>query len=487
MIKSISINKYFLLIILLYGLFIISWNLNYSSVTHDEAMEITIGDYILKDFLNINDKVETSLLEHRIARQKMRQYMGTVLISPVLSSIGDSIGGLIGARSIRILFGLGLTVIVFLITNTLFSEKYGLIAALLFIFSSVILYLSKLATYDIISAFFLGLTFLLLIKSEDNKSQHISKTLLFTGAVALFLSAITKYISAIYILPFIFYVFLKHRLSKALFIFFLPFASMYFLYFYLYIIPVLYTLSNDFAGSYNNLRISFFAESFYHWLAMPYIFVVFGFFSKNFEKNKFILLIIFSFFIIVFLVLTGNLTSLHKDIIYSFIFLTPLAALGVDHIGSIFSRNIQSDWVKPFFIAAVLLILWVYGLYNLNWLENQHPNIKPVVSYLIEEGEQNMNVVLDSKHGDPHLIYYYSIKNIYPKAKFFSLSRQNEGEKNELLKRINPDFLILDEFFGDRNLSLATSIHIRQENYAMKNFDLSLSWGVQKVKVFKKR
>lgn len=137
-------NRHFLWILLLYGFTISFLNLNYNSVFFDEAYHIIIGHQVLNG-------------QHCPA---CPYTTGTVLIHPIIAAIGDSLGGLQGARAMNIFIALGLTVIIYLTTLRLFDGKYGLIAAILFMFSGTTLYLAKLATYDMITAFFFGSVFL---------------------------------------------------------------------------------------------------------------------------------------------------------------------------------------------------------------------------------------------------------------------------------------------------------------------------------------
>src|SRR3989338_8711623 len=90
-------NSRFLPIILLYGLVAIAWNLDYNSVYHDEALNILMGRQVLSG----------------LSCPGCAQNTGSVLIQPVLAAIGDFFWGLRGARAVGILFGLGLTAIVY--------------------------------------------------------------------------------------------------------------------------------------------------------------------------------------------------------------------------------------------------------------------------------------------------------------------------------------------------------------------------------------
>lgn len=484
-------NKCFLCIILLYGLIIIAWNLNYSSASHDEALNILMGRYVLKEYTDphiFNVKLPNEM-ELGIEQGMIPQHTGSVMIQPVFAALGDYVGGLPGARSVGIFFGLGLTVIIYRIASILFSKNNGLIAAILLLSSGTLVYLSKLATYDIVSVFFLGLSFLLILISEKHPSFSRSGIWLLLGATSLFLSAITKYVAAIYILPFLIYVFWRHKFSNALLFFLVPLTFYIFIYVNLALIPAWGHLAGSTTGLYKEGKtvISVLTERLYQWLAFPYLLAGFGIFNKNFRRSSIISLIILSTPIVLLHLLSGDGRSLNKNVIYSIIFLIPAAAIGVDKMASIFSMNTHSTWVKPFFMSAVLIIVWVFGIQELRWLERQFPNLSPVIRFLAKEGFNGMTVVIDSKYGDPQYMYYYSIEDVYPKARFSSMSRLDNKEKEDLLTREKPDFLILDEFYGGKYLSYAALQLVRQGYASVGNFDLPLSWGIQKVRIFKQR
>jgi 4-amino-4-deoxy-L-arabinose transferase-like glycosyltransferase len=177
-----SHNGRLLGIILAYGFVITVLNLGYNSVYHDEALNILMGRQVLSgEFC-----------------PGCAQNTGSVIVQPVLSAIGDLLGGLKGARAVGIPFGLGLTAIIYLYAKKIFSVKNGLLSAAIFTFTGTTLYLSKLATYDIVSAFFLGLSFYLIVASENQPFTTRSALLLFAGSTFLFLAAMTKYVVSIH-------------------------------------------------------------------------------------------------------------------------------------------------------------------------------------------------------------------------------------------------------------------------------------------------
>src|SRR4030042_6673454 len=326
-------NRHFLWIILLFGFLLSVLNLNYNSVFHDEAFHILLGRQVLSGENCPGCAYAT----------------GSVLIHPVVAAIGDYLGGLYGARAMNILFCLALTIIIYETAHLLFDGRYGLISAFLFLFASQTLYLSKLATYDMIAAFFLGLSFYLILLSEKTPSTSYKNVWLLCGAVSLFLSAITKYLVPVFIPPLVIYVFFKQKFSRALFFFLLPLSVFLLLYAYFALYPDREALMGTIGASREATQIPF--STLYNWtfrwVAMAYLLSFFGVFHE--KKGKIaILLIILSTPIIIMHLATGAEQSVNKNVILSFIFLSLSSALGVDHIGNLFSMKSTSQSVKTF-------------------------------------------------------------------------------------------------------------------------------------------
>jgi len=471
-IKRVKTSSWFL-IILAYGLLLTVLDLNYSSVFHDEAISIFMGRNIL-----INQTCDDLCL----------QSTGSVLVHPSLVALGDAIGGIYGVRAVSAVFGLCLAVVMYLTGRTLFSEKHGLISAMLFLFAGTTLYLSKLGTYDIIAAFFLGLSFLLILKSEKQQSRSSANILLIIGAISLFLGSITKYTLSIYILPISIYVFWRHKIPKGFLYFLLPLIIFFSIYIYSAILPAWKYLSGTATSPYKEGLLPFMeiTSRIFRWLGLPYLLAIFGTFSSERRLNA-IICIVLSTPIVLLHIFTGDGRSVDKNVIFAIVFLIPAMASGVDNMGSIFSTNIPSAWVKPFFTTAVLVVVWVFGIHDLRWLERQYPDMSQVINYFKHEGYNGMTVVIDSVYGEPDYIYRYSLENIYPAARFISTSHITQKEQEEMISRVKPDFLMFEEFYGTKSFHEAALKHIQKDYFFLKDFKIPLSWGPQVVQIFRRR
>ncbi len=470
MIRTAIYNNRFLWFLLLYGFIIMAFTLNYNSAYLDEAHNILMGQ-----------KVMTGQYCYTC-----KQYAGSVMIEPILASMGDYYGGIRGARVVSIFFGLGLTAVVYGITRQLFEGRYGLISAMLFLFSGTSLYLSKLATFDIVSAFFLGLALLLLLLGEKNQSFSRKGLLFFAAASALFLSAMTKYVVAVFIPPLILYAFIRNKFFQPLLFFFLPLVIFISLYVYFAIYPVREILADTLTTVYDHTQIPFrtLSDWIFRWMAMSYLLSVFGFFHEEKGKTA-LLLFVLSTPIILLHLFTGVEQSVNRDVIFSHIFLAPAAAIGVDHLANIFSLRSPNQWVKPFFITAILIVLWVFGIQELRWLEKQYPDMSPVISFFREKGFDGMTVSIDSNYGVT--VYAYSLGIYYPQARFLSVAEIDgvDSMGRPLYEKVN--FIVFDGYYGKKDLR-DRALHYLQSNYfLMETFKIPVSWGTTDIKIFGRR
>lgn len=467
--ESIYSNRY-LGLVLIFGFVTMSWNLGHNTAHLDEARSILIGQKVIAgQFCYI-----------------CKQYPGSVIIQPIFAAIGDYYLGIYGARAVGIFFGLGLTVTVYGITHKLFNGKYSLIAAILFMSLGTLLYLSNLATNDIVSAFFLGLAFLLILAAEKKQPFSSQGLLLLAGASSLFLSAMIKYIAAIFIPPLLLYVFLRNKFSHALLFFFFALVFFIIVYWYYAVYPVQQVLAWSIRSvfEYSQVSLRTISNWTFRWVAIPYLLSIFGLFHN--EKGKTALFLIFlSLPVILLHVFTGVEQSVSKNVIFSFIFLAPVAALGVDHLGDIFSLKSTDLWVKRFFITIIVIVIGVFGIQERRWLEKQYPNMTPVIGFFKEKGFNGMTVAVDSDYAVS--VYEYSLNSLYPLSHFLSVEEIDRTDEisNSIYGKV--DFIIFDDYYSKHQLR-DKALHYLQNNFFfIKDFKMPLSGGISHIKIFGRR
>jgi 4-amino-4-deoxy-L-arabinose transferase-like glycosyltransferase len=456
-------RKTVLLLILLYGLVSILWRLGFSGAYYEEAKNIMMGRRVIEG----------------ISCPECAAYPGSALIAPVLSALGDSIWGLYGARLVGIVFGLALALVLYLIASRLIGKGYGLLASAIFIFSGTGVYLSKLVTGDIISAFFLGAAFLCMTPGEEEmKNPGRRRLFLLLGAFALAFAAITKYLAALFIPGLLIYLFIRNKAREGFLYFLLPFFLLAGLYAYYALYPAREALTGQALWVYETSRlpIQTLLSWSLRWLMMPLLLSAFGIFSDE-RGGTALGLVLLSMPIIFLHLFFGGAQAGSRHAVYVYVFLAPAAAIGVSRMGDLFSVSSISNWVKPFFVGSVLVILWVFGIQDLRWLEKQYPDITPLTKYLERNAKSGMLVAVDSHHGQTLLDYTLSEK--LPGAKFIQF-----GDMNGAYPR--PDFIILDEYYGKKYLRPDILKYVRDGYTLGDELQMKLSWGIQKVEIYKK-
>jgi len=94
-------------------------------------------------------------------------FPGLPMLYPPVASAFDSIGGLIAARLVSLLFMLGATAMVYLIGDRLFGRICGVLAALLFAVCGIVVHLGAAATFDPMALFLLVLALYAAVRMRD--------------------------------------------------------------------------------------------------------------------------------------------------------------------------------------------------------------------------------------------------------------------------------------------------------------------------------
>lgn len=469
--KKMNGNKFILLIIVLYGLLMSAFGLDYNSPFYDETFPIVLGRQLLSGEPCPGCPYMT----------------GSVLIQPVIVAFGDSIGGLHGARAMNILFGLALTLVIYLTARVLFNdERLGLIAAAIFVCSGQTLYLMKLATYDMIAAFFLGSAFLLLIVAEKTNSNAYRIVALLEGSIALFLASITKFLLPIFIPPLVLYVLVKHGQLKTALYCILPLMILALFYFCFAPYPPLSPVMGqiDLVREASHISLRTLADWMFRWIAMAYLFAVFGIFHNKWGRYA-VTLIALSAPIIIIHLATQTEQSVNKNMIFAIVFIAPAAALGVDKLASLFTVRNTNLAVRTFFTVALILVFSVYGYRNLKWLEKQYPDMTPVLEYLDENGFDGMNVAMNVWGNS---IYTYTLGSRYPEAHFFHIEEIDITEDSGSTANGHVDFIICeDTFYGEHCPCSKFEEYIDKHFVLLEDFPIQLSWGMTEARIFGRR
>lgn len=353
-------------------------NLAYNSPFNDEAIYIVIGKMGLfgGDWTSYN------------AASWMA---GLPFLYPSLAGAGFELGGIVGARMANVVFGMLSVVLIFFITLH-FSDlkgkgklKSALIASALVGGTSVGYYVSRLATYDIPSFFFLLASLFLLLLAQ--KSKNPAKTYFF-AFVALSIGVGIKIIVGIFIPLFVVFSYLAARESRKLFLFWRAY----------FLIPLSFTLLIYLALNFGNLTSYYQTQT----LARVSFDEILGVFRENLggiwifylvgslgmlvkgQWRVWAILSLAAFWILFFHLAIGHPLSLDKHTFLSVAFLSIASGLGIANL-----LPTVSPQKRPLFLAGdavvAIILFWFFSYqdaqkYNLLWKNTDTP-----LAYLASE------------------------------------------------------------------------------------------------------
>jgi hypothetical protein len=461
--------RHLLLLVLLYGMLVTVFDLDYNSVFIDEVYHIMMGRELLRGEPCLGCPFAT----------------GSPRIHPTLAAIGDIAGGIHGARIVSLLFGLGLTATVYLASALLLGEALGILAAALFMFTGQTLYLSKLATYDMTAAFFLGASFCMLVLSTRVASERHRAFAIVFGSIALLLAAITKYLLPVFMPALGLYVLFSHGWRRTMLYCALPIVAL----------GALYVAFEQFApgaivgGQIETYRVvtvplKTIFEWAFRWIAFVLLLAVFGIFHEKHGKRAAMLIALGSPIIILHL-FTRAEQSVNKNMIFAIIFLVPAAALGVDHMARLFSSGTRSRAVRVLFTTAIVVIFWAYGVFNLKWLERQYPDVTPVIEFFDENGFDGMVVAMNGWDG---VIYEYTLAGRFPRAKWINLRDVEAADSPEPAFIAHVDFVVCEDlFYGKLTPCSRWQAYIDRDFTLVRNFSIEHSWGFTDAAIYGRR
>ncbi len=462
-------RRLYLALILAYGLVISATRLDYNSVFIDEAFQITLGKELLAGG----------------PCPGCPHHTGSVMIWPAMAAVADRVGGIHAVRLLNVLIGLALVAVVYETGAILFGEALGLIAAVLFLSAGQTLYLMKLGTYDMLAAFFLGSSFLMFVAAARRDTGWRSSAAVLVGATALFLAAITKYILPVFVPALVLYVLFTQGWRRTLLWCVVP----------LVVLGSLYLGFDRFAPraqvvgqveTYANIKVSLetIFDWAFRWIALALVLAVFGAFHPRHGKTA-IALILLSLPIVALHVISRAQQSVNKNMIFSLIFLAPAAALGVDQLARIFSFGSKQRAVRAFFTAAILVVVWAYGLFNLRWLERQYPDVTPVIDFFDRKGRDGMTVAFNGWDG---VIYEYVFARKYPHARFLNFDEIKKTDAPRPAFREPVDFIVCEDlFYGSMAPCSLYAAYFENDYVLLHDIPIEHSWGTTDVRIYGRR
>jgi hypothetical protein len=122
------------------------------------------------------------------------EFSGAPVLYPILGALADQVGGIFAARLLSLIFMLGTTGLLYLITRRLFGTRAALCAAALFSCIEATIFLGGLATYDAPALFLLALSAWIVVRFASNTIPYYMMAI-FPAALAV----ATKYVSLLFV------------------------------------------------------------------------------------------------------------------------------------------------------------------------------------------------------------------------------------------------------------------------------------------------
>jgi len=479
-------NSFRLALILVFSLAVMCWGALQNPLAPQEAQNIYMGRGILAEgFVACTEPAPPD--SDRSIGGMMCAYPGSVAIAPLVTASADRFAGLYGARFVHIILGLGLVLLIYLIGNSPFYGKRGLLAATTFAFLGIPLQLSSSATTDAFAALFLGASFWFIESAAGSRPARERAFMLSVGALSLSLAVMTNYIVLFFVVSVMLYVFLRHRAVAASVFFLLPLLAALSFYGYFAFLPAWPFLvkSTHFSLARSAVIPVINFDYIFEWLSLPYLLATFGLFHNEKGRNAFFLMLLSApAFLVPFV--SFDISSIHSVVFFSLVFLAPAAALGVDHMGDLFSSYNMMSFVKQLFVSAVLVVILVFGFQQIKKLKRDYPDLSPAVTFFQGKGVPGFTVLVDSDYGSPEYVYRYVLEAENPSVRVIPIVRGDEREREEILTKMDPDYVVMDDYHSDRSYNRASLEYLLKGFTVVKTYQMTLSSGIKNIKIFQK-
>lgn len=466
-IKKLSNHQLLPLYLIILASFLIRVNnLNYNSPFNDEAIYIVIG------------KME--LFENDWSYNAISWMAGHPFFYPIISAVASIFGNVVGSRMLNVIFGVLAIEATYIITYSLspltgHNKTYsGLIAASILGGSSISLYVSRLATYDMPSFYFLILGIFLLILAPSNQNSSSKKY--FFSAITLLVGFFTKNIIAIYFPFLLLYSYLQAKKIPNMSFFwkryFLPplivTLGVYFLI-YLQPLTIFYKLQaqREFISNIQILQ-TFWANSQLEWIIWSLSTI--GFLIYR-DFKKWIILTLLSLVILVSHLLFHRLSTFDKHIYLTIFFLSIASGLGLSYLGEFLERHLPkvSFWYLGIF--TTLAVFWGSSYLNAQRFNSLWVNNTDALNELSKMQKPGDKVLAES--GAAAILASYN-KNLPTNITTFDYFRYQSRENDQAyINALNDGYFNLVEL-EDNNVP-KSDLERQKHNLISKNLSNNYS------------
>ena len=374
-------------------------NLNYNSPFADEAVYILVGKLGLfeNDWWSLNPS----------------SWMpGLPYIYTSIAALSYESAGIVGSRAVNVFLSILLAINIYKITQILSPKKNDILAGLTsFIVIStaaISIYISRLATYDIPSYYFLSLSGLYLISALKDKGQRASKSY-FLASVFLSLSVLTKIITIIFapllVIVSAYYVHTnnKDNLKKYAVYFFIPSFVVLSLFFILNLGNLFsYASAQDVRESATLFEI---LTAYVDYISLPLFLLALSLPIMLYKRTKLTLILVTLAVIpLLFHLINLRIHTLDKHSFLSMMFFSPIIGLAVSEFVNISGNKITRSAAISI-VCAVMLNFSLQSLekasrYNRLWLDATR--LEKIVPLYVDPGQKIL-----TESGPTFMLYAY--------------------------------------------------------------------------------
>ncbi len=359
--RSSSATRPFALV-LAYGLAVSCWALLRPPVTPEEAQTILVGRRAMAREQPACGTGSGTDAAAAALDGLLCSYPGSVHFAPVAVARADALAGLRGARLLGALEGLALVAVVCWIGSAP-SLKLGVLASAVFVLLGFPVQLAAAAHPRALAALLVGLSVALVESTSDAEPAHWRAGALALGGLALALGAIVAHAAALFAVPVLLLARFRHRPGEWSLFFLLPLLVALALYGWIAAGPAWPALREALelwrpAGS--PAARAALAQIFER-LAMPLLLATFGLFHPEAGKGALRLTALACGAFLLPLA-SAKAEAVFTAVLVAVVVLAPAAAVGVAQMARLFSSNNSMSGIRPFFVAAVLAVIGVFGV-----------------------------------------------------------------------------------------------------------------------------
>lgn len=317
--------------------------------------------------------------------------------------IGEAIGGFIYARILAAILG-GFSVFFFykFCRQISGSRQSALFSSIFLLVQAPHIFISKFATYDIVCLLFF--TLFLWLASLNYLSNNNSLLLTLSIPIIFFLTLISKYIVVAFS-PLIILIMLKLNYKKA--IYFIIMLSVLILgYLYINREELLILYNREIIGTHSsNTDYYFIFDLAFQFSIIPLVLFIIGSFLRKkirIKSGLIILLFFLAFTLVAYHFKSKDSISMFKHLVYTSLFLLPVAGMLIDYLYRIPKFSKYSAWLMLIIIAIMSML----SVYQVNQMQNSYPNTGKMIVFLKNNIDSNSRIISE----DSYLTRYY----LYP-------------------------------------------------------------------------